>query len=267
MLRVTTATFNQMFSPNFYFTTLFTMAFLAIVVFLALLKITPGYGITYSRKWGPAISNRLGWILMESPVFFAMLLIWLLSPRRWEPAPMVITLIFLIHYFQRSFIFPFMIKGKSKMPLVIIICGIIYNVINAYLIGGWMFHITPPDAYPLSWLYSPLFILGTLIFIAGMIINISSDNIIRHLRKPGDTRHYIPHGGMFRYVTSANYLGELTEWIGYAILSWNPGSLVFALWTFANLGPRARATHRRYISEFGNEYRRLHRRYIIPHIY
>lgn len=243
------------------------MLALACIVFLALQKITPGYGITFHKKWGPAINNKVGWVLMEAPVFFAMLAIWLTSPRRENPVLIVLTSIFLFHYFQRSFIFPFLIKGKSKMPLSIILSGVIFNLINAYMIGGWLFYIAPLDAYPLSWLYSPLFILGVAIFIIGMIININSDSIIRNLRKPGDTRHYIPRGGMFRFVSCANYLGEITEWVGYAIASWSPGAAVFVIWTFANLGPRAKATHKRYMAEFGDKYESLHRRYMIPFIY
>ena len=69
-----------------------------------------------------------------------------------------------------------------------------------------------------------LFILGTVVFFAGMAINMHSDHVIRHLRKPGDTRHYIPRKGFYKYVTAANYLGEFTEWTGFAILTWSaPG--------------------------------------------
>lgn len=152
------------------------------------------------------------------------------------------------------------------MPLAVILMGVVFNLINAYMIGGWLFYIAPLQ-YPVSWLYSPLFILGTLIFFCGMWINIKSDSIVRHLRKPGDTRHYIPKGGLYNYVTSANYFGEFVEWTGYAILTWSLGGLAFAVWTFANLAPRARSIHQRYISEFGDDYRCLHRKYIIPFIY
>lgn len=100
-----------------------------------------------------------------------------------------------------------------------------------------------------------------------MAVNIQSDSIVRSLRKPGDTRHYIPRGGMYRYVTSANYFGEFVEWTGYAVLTWSLGGLAFAVWTFANLAPRAKAIHRRYESEFGEDYKALNRRYIIPGIY
>lgn len=153
------------------------------------------------------------------------------------------------------------------MPLAIIIMGVLFNVINTYMIGGWLFYVSPADAYPTSWLYSPAFIIGTIMFFAGMGINLTSDYIIRHLRKPGDTGHYIPRGGMFRYVTSANYFGEFFEWCGYAVLTWSVGGLVFAVWTFANLAPRARSLHKRYISEFGEEYSKLNRKYILPFIY
>lgn len=243
------------------------MIVLAVIVFFALQRITAGYGMMYTKKWGPTVPNRLGWVLMECPVFIAMLLFWLLSPRAAEPALIVMASLFELHYFQRSFIFPFLIRGKSRMPLAIIAMGVIFNLINSYMIGGWLFYVSPVDAYPVSWLYSPLFILGTVIFFIGMGINLRSDYIIRHLRKPGDTRHYIPRGGMYRYVTSANYFGEFTEWIGYAILTWSLGGLTFALWTFANLAPRARSLHARYCEEFGDDYKQLGRRYIIPYIY
>ena len=104
-------------------------------------------------------------------------------------------------------------------------------------------------------------------FFAGMFINLHSDHIIRHLRKPGDTRHYIPRKGFYKYVTSANYFGELTEWLGYAILTWSPAGVLFAIWTFANLGPRSKSLTAKYEEEFGDEYKSLHKKNIIPFIW
>ncbi len=255
------------FEPTFYYSVCGVMLALAVLVFVVLHKVTAGYGAMYSPKWGPSVNNRLGWVLMEAPVFVAMLLLWLLSPRATQPALVVMAALFELHYFQRAFIFPLMIRGRNRMPLVIILMGVVFNLVNSYMIGGWLFYVSPSGAYPVSWLGSPQFIIGTVIFLAGMWINLQSDHIIRHLRRPGDTRHYIPRGGMFRYVTSANYLGELTEWVGYAILTWSLGGLTFVVWTFANLAPRAVSLHKRYIKEFGYEYARLNRRYLIPFIY
>lgn len=257
----------SIFDPTFYYSVVGTMLVLAVIVFVALHRITAGYGMMYNPKWGPTVNNRFGWILMESPSFIVMLLLWIFSPRAAHPALIVMASLFEIHYFQRSFVFPFLLRGKNRMPLVIILLGMIFNVVNAYMIGGWLFYVSPEDTYTSSWLLSPLFILGTVIFFAGMGTNLYSDHIIRNLRKPGDTRHYIPRGGMYRFVTSANYFGELTEWAGYAILTWSLGALAFVVWTFANLAPRSRSIHKRYISEFGEDYSSLNRKYILPFIY
>ena len=258
---------NSLFDHEVYYTVIQIMSLLAVVVFIALHRVTAGYGMMYTPGWGPSVGNRAGWVMMEAPVFAAMILLWCLSPRAGETIPGVICCFFLFHYFQRSFIFPFLMRGKSRMPLAIVLMGIVFNLINAYLIGGWLFYVSPEGYYPGDWLYSWQFVTGAVVFLSGMWINIQSDSIVRHLRKPGDTRHYIPRGGMYRYVTSANYFGEVMEWTGFAILSWSLAGAVFVIWTFANLAPRAVKIHERYISEFGDEYISLHRKKIIPFIY
>lgn len=58
--------------------------------------------------------------------------------------------------------------------------------------------------------------------------------------------------GMYRYVTSANYFGEIVEWAGWAILTCSLSGLVFLWWTIANLVPRANAIWCRYREEFGD---------------
>lgn len=252
----------SIFEPHNFAVFLWIMTAIAVVVFIALLKVEAGYGIAYTPKWGPSLNNKLGWVLMEAPVFIIMLVLWLVSPRRFELAPMVMCLIFELHYFQRSFIFPFMMKGRSRMPVAIMLMGVIFNSANALMQGGWLFYVSSPERYPAAWLGSWQFILGTLIFAWGMYTNLNSDSIIRNLRKPGDTKHYLPHGGMFRYVTSANYLGEFMEWVGFAILTWSWAGAVFAVWTFANLAPRALKINKRYQKEFGP----LSQKAIIPYI-
>ena len=72
---------------------------------------------------------------------------------------------------------------------------------------------------------------------------------------------------MFRYVSSANYFGEVVEWTGFAILTWSWAGAVFALWTFANLAPRALKINDRYRREFGDEFTSLRLKSIIPFIY
>ena len=245
---------------------LWVMTGMAFVVFIALFFVKAGYGMFVNGKWGPSVDNRLGWVLMESPVFIAMCILWWHSGRRWDAVPFCFFLLFQLHYFQRSFIFPLLMRGKSKMPLGIVVMGMVFNTLNAFMQGGWIFYVAPADYYD-GWFGKPFFYVGALLFFAGMFINWQSDHIIRHLRKEGDTRHYIPRGGMFRYVSSANYFGELLEWTGFAVASWSWAGAVFVLWTFANLAPRSASLYKRYEAEFGEEFTSLRRKRILPFIY
>ena len=213
------------------------------------------------------IDNKLGWVLMEIPVLIVTALIYIYAQGWQRPTATVLVSFLVVHYIQRSLVYPFLMRGKSKIPITVVLMGAVFNVINAYLISGWLFILAPEERYTLSWLYSPQFIIGALIFIFGMIVNLHSDYIIRHLRKPGDTRHYIPRGGMFRYVSSANYYGEITEWFGFAILTWSLPGIIFCMWTFANLAPRANSLYEKYTKEFGEEFTSLKRKRLIPFIY
>lgn len=243
------------------------MSITALVVFVSLYFVTAGYGKFATKKWGPTVNNKLGWVLMEAPVFITMCLLLYFSNRPVSTAVLVMFGLFQLHYFQRSFIFPFLLKGNSRMPLSIILMGVVFNILNAFMQGGWLFYICPEDMYNASWISTPQFIVGTIIFFVGMFINIQSDSIIRGLRKPGDTKHYLPKGGMYNYVTSANYFGEIVEWTGFAILTWSLSGAVFAWWTFANLVPRAASIYDRYIAEFGQEVKDRNLKRVIPWIY
>lgn len=250
--------------PESYRIALIVMAIIAVIVYIALQYFKAGYGYLRTANWGPTIPNRPAWILMECPVFIVMVALMIKYADNTNMVTITMATLFLIHYFQRSFIFPLLIKGKSRMPIAIILMGATFNVINGILIGLWLFKYSH---YTTEWFTTPQFILGTIIFFFGMGVNIHSDYIIRHLRKPGDTRHYIPKGGMFKYVSSANYFGEITEWFGFAILTWSLPGALFCIWTFANLAPRAGSLYKKYEEEFGEEFTKLKRKRVIPFIY
>lgn len=246
---------------------IYAMLALAIIVFISLYFVTAGYGQFRTRQWGWSINNKVGWALMEAPVFLVMLAVWSTSGWSLHIPELILLGLFLIHYFQRSFVFPWLMKGKSRMPVSIMLMGIVFNVINGIMQGGGLYWFPNPDfqegaAYLLRWNA----ILGILLFIAGLFVNWHSDHIIRHLRKPGDTRHYLPQRGMYRFVTSANYLGELMEWTGYALAAATFVAWVFPIWTAANLVPRAHAIHKKYRAEFGDAAVGSRKR-IIPFIY
>ncbi|MBO5980251.1 MAG: DUF1295 domain-containing protein [Bacteroidales bacterium] len=258
---------------NTYYIILTSMAVMAVIVFVALFYFKAGYGYLSTSQWGPKISNKAAWVIMEAPAFIFLLYQTIsfaasgVETGNSRTVLYIMAGLFLLHYFQRSFIFPFLMRGKSKMPIAIMLMGLTFNTLNAYLIGGWLYGQAPAGMYGTHWLWSPQFIIGAVVFFTGMAINLHSDHIIRNLRKPGDTKHYIPRKGLYKYVTSANYFGEFTEWVGYAILTWSPAGLLFAAWTFANLAPRAKSLTAKYEEEFGEEYKSLKKKHIIPFIW
>ena len=86
-----------------------------------------------------------------------------------------------------------------------------------------------------------------------------SSGLERWLRK---NRYKIPRGGPYRLVSCPNYLGEMVEWGGWALLTWSMPGLAFAAWTAANLLPRAMTHHRWYQDKFPDYPRE--RRAVIP---
>ena len=254
-------------TPEYFQYLIYGMTALAVVVFISLYFVTAGYGQFRTRQWGWSINNKVAWTLMEAPVFVTMLAIWWTSGHSLHVPELLLFLLFELHYFQRSFVFPWLMTGKSRMPVAIMLMGITFNVINGVMQGGGLFWYPNPDfaegsAYLLRWNA----IVGIALFIIGLAVNWHSDHVIRHLRQPGDTRHYLPQRGMYRYVTSANYLGELTEWVGFALAAATPVAWVFPIWTAANLVPRAHAIHKKYRTEFGDS-AVGNRKRIIPFIY
>ena len=91
----------------------------------------------------------------------------------------------------------------------------------------------------------------------------AADHVLINLRKPGETGYKIPYGGAFRFVSGANFFGEILEWTGFAIASWSAAGAFFALTTALNIGPRALQHHQWYLRKFGDKYPRQ-RRALVP---
>jgi 3-oxo-5-alpha-steroid 4-dehydrogenase 1 len=103
------------------------------------------------------------------------------------------------------------------------------------------------------------------LFFSGFFINIDSDNRLIKLRNNSKSGYKIPTGGLFTYVSAANYFGECLEWLGFAIASWSLPALAFSWFTFANIGPRAYHHHIFYKELFGKKYP-SNRKALIPFI-
>ena len=177
---------------NTYYILIAGMTAMAVIVFVALFFFKAGYGYLSTSNWGPKIGNKAAWVLMEVPSFGFMLYYTLRFAAEGGAANgnsnlvlYILGGLFLLHYFQRSFIFPLLMRGKSKMPIAVMAMGMTFNTFNAYIIGEWLYDpMLNGGMYQLDWLWSPQFIIGVLVFFAGMAINLHSDHVIRNLRKP-----------------------------------------------------------------------------------
>lgn len=220
----------------------------AIAIFIVLLFITAPYGRYATSTWGPLIGNRLGWILMEVFVLVVIYYFVLTGTNRQSFASYLMLSFFTLHYLNRSLVFPFRLKTKGKkMPALIVLMGITFNLVSGFLIGYYFGNFR---IYDTQWLSSLQFIAGTLIFFSGLIINWRSDTILINLRRSGETGYSVPYGGLFKYVSCPNLLGETIEWGGFALLTWSLPGLSFFIWTAANLVPRALSHHKWYRQKF-----------------
>lgn len=238
-----------MLAPDYF---LYAWIAIAVFTFFYLLKFkTAPYGRHSTTSWGPMIPNKLGWFIMELPALTLFVYFFLKQEPSWSIAIIFIFGAWVLHYFNRTIIFPLRIKTDGKqMPLVITFSAIIFNLVNTWIVGSYLG--ANASKFDLNWMQTPFFIVGISLFIIGFFMNQYADYKLIHLRKPGETDYKIPRGFLFDFISCPNLLGEIIEWIGFFIMTWSLPTFSFAIWTFANLAPRAISHHKWYLSRFPN---------------
>ena len=103
--------------------------------------------------------------------------------------------------------------------------------------------------YPKGHHNTSSFRIGVVLWLVGAAINIHSDSILLNLRVEKRSNalkreYYIPQGGLFHYVSAANYFGEIIEWGGFALACQTKSAFAFWFFVCANLMPRAHSHHR-----------------------
>lgn len=213
----------------------------ALFVFPSLFFITAPYGRFTREGWGLQIGSSMGWLLMEGVSFVVFALFWWLNPQFGTPVVSILGVAWLVHYGQRSFIYPLLMKSPGKpKPASIAAMAILFNTLNAS--GNAYTLVDRPIDAPL--------VIGLLIFAAGFVGNVHSDHVLRTLRAPGETGYKVPQAGLHRLVAAPNYFAELIEWLGFAIAAQTLASWAFVVFTFANLAPRAVSNLKWYREKF-----------------
>lgn len=224
-------------------------AALAVATFVVLLFRVAPYGRHVTDAWGPTVPHRVGWVVME--IISPLLLItgfaasWSGTLLDLPYSHFVLMGVWIGHYAYRAVAYPFLMRWEGRrMPIIIMLSAVLFNVLNGGL-NGYQLAVRPALS-----MTSPAFLFGAFVFITGLGINIRSDALLRGLRKPGEDGYRIPRGGLFDLVSCPNYLGEILEWVGFAVMAATPAAAGFAVWTAANLVPRALSHHRWYREHF-----------------
>lgn len=222
----------------------------APLVVLALVFVPAPYGRHADRKFGPTMGTRAAWILMEAPSSLLFAAVFFAGPRAFELVPLLLLAIWQVHYAQRAFVYPFLLRPKKgdRTPVLICLMGFTFNCVNSLLNAGWI--ASAEAGYTAAWLTDPRFVVGVALFGLGYGINRWADAVLRNLRKPGETGYRIPRGGLYEYISAPNYFGEMVEWLGWAIATWSLPGLAFFVFTVANLLPRAVSHHQWYKRTF-----------------
>jgi hypothetical protein len=236
---------------------LWTLGVSGAVTFVALLFVVAPYGRHARRGFGPMLNGTAGWVLMESTAAVVPLATYLVAGATRGAVAWVFLALWEVHYLYRAFVYPFRRKVAGELPALVVALGMAFNLLNGWANGAWLSHLGPPVGP--GWLVDPRFLAGLVLFVAGLAANLHSDQVLLDLRARG---YAVPQRGLHRLVASPNYLGELVEWTGFAVLTWSPAAAVFVLWTAANLVPRAIANLRWYRRTFP-DYPRA-RRAIVP---
>ena len=223
----------------------------------------------FSMTTGLPVS--LAWWTMEQPsvlVPVAATVYFSLAGGAWHPGVVLLGL-FVAHYINRSFIYPFVNVGRDY-PIHAWASAMLFTTLNGTLQSNDLLYGAVASR-PWASLLAPHTLLGAAIFGFGMWKNIEADRILRNLRPLGSAalrlkQYVIPRGGLFEYVSGAHFVGEIIEWTGFAIACWSTAPLCFAIFNWLGIGTRAVATHAWNLAKFGSAYPK-DRKKLIPFVW
>ncbi len=234
---------------RWYFYGLVALLVAGVASFVALFFVPAPYGRYERTGWGPTVSARLGWVLQELPAPLLFAIVYLRGEHAFRAVPLVFLGMWELHYLYRTFVYPLrQSPNAARMPVATVAMAFGFNIVNASLNAYAISHGALRHAE--SWFGDPRFLAGMTLFGIGWFVNQQSDAILRDLRQPGETGYKIPRGGLYRFVSCPNYLGEIIEWCGWALATWTYAGFAFAFFTAANLVPRAISHHHWYRQKF-----------------
>ncbi|XP_065176546.1 uncharacterized protein LOC135806304 [Sycon ciliatum] len=248
---------------------------LAVITYFSQCKEPAPYGKHASdapkKGWGPMIPQRLGHMASDGfcCVLFFVMIYAAYGENNTSYTGYVFLAMWLAHYVHRGLLHPLLMRySRSHVQLGIVAGTVAPNLLYSFINSDWI----SSAKYDNYYYRDPRFIIGIVLFLVGYIMNRWADLRLRRLRQEpsilndGSAQKYaMPRGGLFDYVTCPNYLGEATEWLGWAIATWSLAGLVWLLFCLATFVPRAMHNHTWYKTTFSNY--PTQRKALIPFVY
>lgn len=165
-----------------------------------------------------------------------------------------------LHFLKRELETMFVHKfSRATMPLTNLFKNSIYYWSFAAVIGY-------PLCHPLYTAPSSAFVLiGAVIFLVSELGNLLVHIYLAKLRPAeGSKKRPIPQHPLFKLVSCPNYTFEVLSWVGFSIMTSILFSWMFTLVGFLQMADWAMKKHKGYLKMYGDEYKKLRRKAIVP---
>ncbi|GMF39005.1 unnamed protein product [Phytophthora lilii] len=169
------------------------------------------------------------------------------------------TLHFLKREFETFFVHRF---SRPTMPLRNLFKNCIYYWSFGAVVGYPLCH--PQYAGPAS---AAQVQAGLALMALAELLNLCVHVQLRNLRPAeGSKERPIPKGPLFALVSCPNYTFEVLGWVGFSIFTQVAASYVFTVVGFLQMADWALKKHRGYLKSYGDDYKKLRRKAIVPFI-
>jgi hypothetical protein len=189
------------------------------------------------------VNSRTGLALAYTTPIIIYMAFWIEGGAPQSPYHLVVLGTFLLHFIRRILEILFVSSYSRPTSLrALVPIALLYGGAAA----SSAFFQVHTSGQPTS---SPTFMLGAVVFGLGELLNGYHHWLLARLRLQGVHTYVVPHGGLFGWVASPHYFGEVLSFVGYAMMSDLLPVWGNALVVFAYLSARANSTLKWYQGE------------------
>jgi len=211
-------------------------------------------------RTGGGINSRVGLALAYAAPVCVYVALWIAGRGALEvPYHLIVFAAFLFHFTRRIFEICVVNSYSRPTPLsALLSIAVLYSA--AAVVCGFFQVRTVAQPSEL------LIVLGGLTFVFGELLNGYHHWLLARIRASGAATYSLPRGGLFRWVASPHYLGEIFSFLGYAMMSDLLPVWGTALAVTAYLSARANSTREWYRRQMPRQIPSGWRR-LVPFVY